>query len=205
MSELELVLRQCGICLESHPAADDVNMCSDKSHDGMCRGCAVSYLSNKIDSAFLGSCPTMLCPCLHTDGKRRRILDYKQWRALVPEKDLKEHGLLADSILAFLCGGCHSLKSLQIASSEEQILQAHGLVRKSIEAVGSSAGFDAFIDELNQFASGELSVEEFYTRICTVHFSGIMVSSLQASTFISVYLNVGFFLSYFLSYSDNWY
>jgi hypothetical protein len=177
MSDVKHILNQCGICLESHPESEDVNMCSDKSHDGMCKGCAVSYISNKIDSAFLGSCPTMLCPCLHADGKRRRTLDYKQWRTLVPEKDVKEHSSLADSILAFLCGGCHSLKSLQITSTEEQILQAHGLVKKSIEAVSTSAGFEAFTDELNQFTSGELSVEEFYARICTVHFSGIMVSS----------------------------
>lgn len=179
MSDVKPILRRCEICLESHPASEDVNMCSDKSHDGMCKGCAVSYISNKIESAFLGSCPTMLCPCSHTDGKRRRTLDYKQWRTLVPEKDVKEHGSLADSILAFLCGGCHSLKSLQITSTEEQVIQAHGLVKKSIEAVGASAGFEAFIDELNQFTSGELSVEEFYNRICTVHFSGIMVSSKQ--------------------------
>ena len=175
MSDVKPILRRCEICLESHPASEDVNMCSDKSHDGMCKGCAVSYISNKIESAYLGSCPTMLCPCSHTDGKRRRTLDYKQWRYVVREKDVKEYSLLAESILAFLCGGCHSLKSLQVVSTDDQISQAQGLIKKSMEGTDNGAGYDIFLEDLRQFSLGELLVDEFYNRICTIHFSGSMV------------------------------
>ena len=176
MSETISSQVQCGICLESVLVTDCVHMCSDKTHSGMCKTCALSYISNKIESAFLGSCPTMLCPCTHSDGRRRRTLDFKQWRLLVPEIVVKEYTLLADSILAYLCGGCHSLKSLQITSTEEQITQAQGLVTKAIQSLGSTVNCETFMLELNQFSLGELSVEEFYSRICSVYFSGSMVS-----------------------------
>ena len=176
MTEVTSRQQQCGICLESVLEGESVHMCSDKTHDGMCKTCALSYISNKIESAFLGSCPTIFCPCTHTDGRRRRLLDYKQWRLLVSEKDVKEYTLLADSILAYLCGGCHSLKSLQITSTDEQNSQSHTLLKKAIESAGATVTFDGFIVELNQFAIGELSVEEFYNKICNVYFSGSMVS-----------------------------
>lgn len=120
----------------------------------------------------------MLCPCLHSDRKMRRTLDYKQWRLIVPEKDVKQHTLLADSILAYLCGGCHSLKSLQITSTEEQIFQAQIHIKTLLDA-SSDAAFETFIGDLNLFSFGELSVEDFYNRICLSHFAATMVRSNQ--------------------------
>lgn len=124
----------------------------------------------------------MLCPCLHVDKKMRRTLDYKQWRLLVPEKDVKQHTLLADSILAYLCGGCHSLKSLQIVSTEDQVFQAEGLIKASMEAGGIVGAFEIFLEDLNLFSSGDLSVEDFYNRVCLAHFAGTMVSNLALFT-----------------------
>lgn len=175
MSEISNAHLQCSICLESVFETDCVHMCTDKTHSGMCRGCTSSYISNKIESAFLGSCPTIHCPCSHTDGRMRRTLDFRQWKTLVSEKVAKDYTLLADSLLAFLCGGCHSLKSLQITSTDEQANQAHGLVKRAIDAVGAPASFEFFLLELNQFQQGEINVEEFYNRICTVYFPGSMV------------------------------
>ena len=167
----------CGICLESVLETDCVHMCCDKTHNGMCKGCTSSYISNKIESAFLGSCPTIYCPCLHADSKRRRTLDFKQWKLLISENVAKEYTLLADSLLAFLCGGCHSLKSLQIISTDEQVNQAHCHLKKAIDAIGVPVSFEMFLLELNQYQAGEMTVEEFYNRICTVYFSGSMVSN----------------------------
>jgi hypothetical protein len=168
--------RQCEVCLENLVENDSLHMCSDKTHHGLCKSCAFSYINNRIDSSFLGSCQTMICPCAHSDGKRRRILDFKQWRILVPQADLKKYTSLADSILAYLCGGCHSLKSLQIISTEEQIVLAEGILKKSIETVGGTELHDSFKHELNLFVLGELSVEDFYDRLAGEYFSRSMVS-----------------------------
>lgn len=179
MSEAETTQMQCGICLDLCVESNAVNMCGDQSHGALCKGCVVSYIGNKIDSAFLGSCPTITCPLLHSDTKRRRILDYKQWRSIVNEKHVKQYSLLSESILAFLCGGCHSLKSLQIVSTDDQVSQAHGLIKKSMEGTDSGAGYETFTEDLRQFSIGELLVDEFYNRICTIHFSGSMVSKVE--------------------------
>ena len=47
-------------------------------------------------------------------GKKRKLLLFEEWKILVPNSIQVKYTSLAQSILAFLCGGCHSLKSLDV-------------------------------------------------------------------------------------------
>ena len=47
-------------------------------------------------------------------GKKRKLLIFEEWKLMVPNTVHVKYTSLAQSILAFLCGGCHSLKSLDV-------------------------------------------------------------------------------------------
>lgn len=47
-------------------------------------------------------------------GKKRKLLIFEEWKLMVPNNVHVKYTSLAQSILAFLCGGCHSLKSLDV-------------------------------------------------------------------------------------------
>lgn len=127
----------CPICLDCVSTADAVNVCSDKTHGPSCRVCITSYIENQVQSAYLGTCPCITCPNLshvksksarnkdqqETEGntaepdgvgKKRKLLLFEEWKLMVPNSVQVKYTSLAQSILAFLCGGCHSLKSLDV-------------------------------------------------------------------------------------------
>jgi hypothetical protein len=167
----------CSICLEQlEPQSDTVHLCHDKSHPGNCRECVVNYIKNKIESAFLGTCPAMYCPHQHAKGKGRAILNYREWSKLVPANDLSRYSSLADSVLAFLCGGCHSLKSLQIKATPDQVEEAERSTKLMIEHAGGKELYESFCQDLFKFENGEERVEVFYSKLSTSYFSSVLVA-----------------------------
>jgi hypothetical protein len=109
----------CPICLDSDSDFPSEQLCPE-THDPVCQPCMTTYLSTKINDAFMGSCPTMQCPCLHS-GKKSVILDFPKWSAhLRAAKDgsqlLTRYQSLANSLLSFLCGACHTLKTIALPS-----------------------------------------------------------------------------------------
>jgi hypothetical protein len=169
---------QCEICLENKSNVDAIQFCSEEDHNGNsnCTNCTIAYITNKIETSFLGSCPTIFCPSSsHLDGKKK-ILDFRQWKNLLSPGDLKKYHSLADSLLAFLCGGCHSLKSLQINSTQEQLKIAKGIVKNKVETMGGTELYDSFIRDLNFFVLGDIIVEQFYAKLRDEYFPTSMIS-----------------------------
>jgi hypothetical protein len=65
-----------------------------------------AYVTSTVSSAFLGSCPNIFCPSTsHVHNKKRRIIPYNDWKSAVPNETNRRYNELANSLLAFLCGG----------------------------------------------------------------------------------------------------
>ena len=160
--------KKCLICLED--TCEDGGQspflcCPEESCSATHRECLARYVTNRIETAFLGSCPQMFCPTCDGNGKdrRRRILPFDSWSAMVSPNAVTKFSQLSDSLLAFLCGGCHVLKSLNLPSSPEHIRSAEASLSKLLDGLESSEfTFESLKSHVNDFQIGLLSVEDFY-------------------------------------------
>jgi len=174
----------CPIC--RGPPEDSTNFCHDKSHEMCCKVCISSYIESTVSSAFLGSCPVISCPSSsHQNGtKRKRILLYDEWSKTLPTEVSRRYVELANSLLAFLCGGCHALKSLDVgfdASSAQNI-------SKYFTDNQSSVTMDELSQNLSMFESGGLTVEECYASLIKDMFPNLMTltDSLAWEVFVNI-------------------
>ena len=158
----------CLVCLEVGVVREDGSSflcCPEESCKATHHECMVQYLTNRIETAFLGSCPIIYCPtCDRSGGKKRRILPYGSWSSIVSSNVVQKFTQLGDSLLGFLCGGCHVLKSLNLPFSLEHFRAAEESLRKILD-VGtehSEFTFESLKSHVNDFQMGQISVEEFY-------------------------------------------
>lgn len=171
---------KCPLCLDIYEEGGHL-FCNDKSHDPICSVCVISYIVYKIDNSFLGFCPKMICPCEHQD-KKVKILDFSEWSKsnIISFNIVHKYKSLASSTLSFLCGGCHSLKSLQLEISTQNCERGKKVLddlffaydNRKVESTtqmlpnkSSTTTIDAFLLKVNAYCSGNIDVDEFFTDI----------------------------------------
>eukprot|EP01038_Epipyxis_sp_PR26KG_P011614 gene11614-15552_t len=157
----------CPICME--PPTDPVNFCAVKNHESMCQLCAKSFLEYSISSAFYGTCPALFCPSC-SNQKKRSILGFEEWKTAMPMELVNKYVALANSLLAFLCGGCHALKSLDVGGDP-------GLSLVFLEEYFKNhldRSREEFEKDIALFVSGEIPMEKVYELITNVHFPQVM-------------------------------
>ena len=123
----------------------------------------------------MGVCPKMACPIDHHDGNPR-ILDYSKWKKSIPLDVTNKYDSLANGLLLFLCGGCHSLKSLRVNAFPQTVEQFH-VAKKQIEG-RIVLGHTIFeVDkELERFCHGISTVDHVFQKLVT------FLPSLQSDT-----------------------
>lgn len=159
----------CPICLGG--VENPVNYCED-NHESFCQGCMDSYVQSIVGSAFLGTCPIISCPSVFHDKKRRRILLYQKWKASIPHELVAKHTSLASSLLAFLCGGCHSLKSLDLGYEADPLASCYSKLQSACSTTAPSS-FNDLNNLLHMFCIGDKSVDETYDEIIKTFFPSL--------------------------------
>jgi hypothetical protein len=161
----------CPICLCD--IEDPVNIC-DENHESTCRGCLSNYLESNISSAYFGTCPQIVCPSTsHQKAKKKKILPIKEWSTIAPPEISTRYKALASHLLAFLCGGCHTLKTLDVGYEA-----THGTAANKISSLLGER-FPEYQDSLNQFCHGDIDLETFYTQLNSNFFPQLKVVSDQ--------------------------
>jgi hypothetical protein len=116
----------------------------------------------------MGYCPAINCPCEHKD-KKMKILDYSEWSTseFIPKEVNAKYQCFASSILAFLCGGCHSLKSLQIEPNQKDVERAKTqlLTLLSQNQKESAMKLELILVNIKNLLTGETSIEKMHNEI----------------------------------------
>lgn len=153
----------CQICLTY--IDNPINLCED-NHERFCTSCMSSYIQSTVSNSYMGSCPIICCPSeVHVKKKEKKIIKYEKWKEIVPMETSQRFTLLANSLLAFLCGGCHTLKSLDIGydPKNQEIIPS---IQEAIQIKGKNRSSFEYIKEMiNQFISGNCGLDEFYRNL----------------------------------------
>lgn len=161
---------QCPICLD--PVTDGVNPCSDKTHDPFCRDCASAYVENNVNSSYFGSCPVIYCPAVeHTKSKKKVILIFDDWKPLCSSETAMKYTAFANSISAFLCGGCHTQKSLDVGYNFDKAQELQKYFQK--EKINTS--IDELTNDIHQYMAGHVALEAFYEVITKLYIPKVHV------------------------------
>lgn len=122
----------------------------------------------------MGFCPTIFCPCEHRDMKLR-LLDYAAWSKseIVPSGTVAKFKSYAASILAFLCGGCHAMKSLQVDASTINYDGAVNYLVRYLKHPSDTTSIGCFLESIRQYCLGELTVNECFQEITDIYFTGL--------------------------------
>jgi hypothetical protein len=169
--ELELP-QQCSICLSE--VENPINLCVD-DHEATCRDCSSSYIESQISSSYFGTCPCITCPSLtHQKSKRKKILLFNRWSGVVHTETANRYKALASHLLAFLCGGCHTLKTLD--GGFEPNLSADCYLR--IESLLSEADkYSALRSMIASYSLGDIELEKFYEALNKTFFPQLSILS----------------------------
>jgi hypothetical protein len=169
--------KQCPICLDEPEEA--VHLCQD-CNDPICKGCMISYVRSTVMDAFLGSCPVIACPSAqHQQNKKRKLLNYKTWKVIVPNDASSKYVALAGSLLAFLCGGCHSLKTLDVGHDLTACSISINHLTSLLETKATSPDhkFPALEQLLEKYYQGDILLEETYDEIHKHFFPNLRTAS----------------------------
>lgn len=156
-------LKTCLICSDEIEAGHEVHCCSDKSHNPLCPDCHEGYINSIVSGAYLGSCPAVTCPnpgCLKT----RKIWRYDEWKLRVPPEMTAKYDKLGSSLMAFLCGGCHNLKSIDLGFDRSEATSA--AIQKYCDDSDGRVKCADFTSALERFQHGDISVDAFYEMLC---------------------------------------
>lgn len=167
----------CPICMDE--LTDPINLCTDKSHQSICKTCIVAYIESVINSAYNGSCPAINCPFIHSD-KRQRLLIYDEWIKIVSNDVIKKYNVLAKSLLLFLCGGCHKQSSLDVGFSSRETRLLAGLI--DVELIPQ------YVNDRTAFCNGALTLDNFYSLITKKYIKKI--TSVENSTAWKMFSNI---------------
>lgn len=125
----------------------------------------VSYFESTLNSAYMGTCPTIACPSVtHHKNKKRKLLTYSKWKDQMPGELGTKFTALASSLLAFLCGGCHSLKTLDLGHEANTSAACYDKLRKNLTDLVGRCRFTELMEVLQAFQYG-VSVEETYDTL----------------------------------------
>lgn len=187
----------CRICLDE--AVDPIHMCSastnmdiESNTQGVfttntmntteqsftCKTCFVHYLNNKVSTSFSGTCPILFCP-----SHSKTIIDYSDLSSIIPNELTAKYEKLADSLLMFLCGGCHISKSLCVESSPftcatakdklTLVLETSSLSNNTSMNTSMSTSTELttdqrlqqYLSDLIAYSTGKLSLDEFHLKL----------------------------------------
>jgi hypothetical protein len=157
----------CAICM--CPPDDPINLCHDTDHL-TCKECLISYITNKIETSYLGMCPDINCPFGHAD-KKHQTLNYNGWCNIVDTKLVKQYSLLADSLMLFLCGKCHTLKTIDVGFSATVTIT---------DIVTNDLVVDCY-NNIRKYDSGTISLDEIYELLTTKYIPDINSSIYKTS------------------------
>jgi hypothetical protein len=183
----------CPICLcpveaashedSSLSSASLSHLCSEpisRDHPCLHKECLIQSIDMQISQCFPGRCPNIVCPCgsgSHSD-KKSRILKFRSWSALMPPTAVAKYVDTAKTLTAFLCGGCHNSRSLNVDHNAEIADKARrGLI--DLLRKGTTSGTAPLAEEeiiaplmrdLDAYSTGTLPVQELYTLLTTSYF-----------------------------------
>lgn len=150
------IMDVCAICFDSD--INLLNLCvdDDVNHSKICKSCIENYIANTINSAYNGMCPTIYCPCTHSNNAKK-ILKYKKW-SQIPELTKLSEKLtkLANGLLELRCGKCHEHSSIFV----EYCTDYSPDVKKDFQEK-----FKAIDKELKLFIRGEAILNDTYQTI----------------------------------------
>ena len=149
----------CSFCFGDVDPSDLANnYCSAYAdHDPVCKQCLAYYIRERITSAFLGSCPIMHCPCVHP-SKTKKLLRFHEWRGVAGSDSFNRYEKLAESIVAFLCGTCHALRSLLVRYDPNEAPQG----RAELEAKLGETASESLFTAVERYCDGVVGVDEVY-------------------------------------------
>lgn len=150
----------------------------------------MKYINHLIDTSYFGTCPSVACPHFaHSNsnylatgdtntaplGKRRRLLIFSEWKNIVSAEVAEKFKQLASSLLAFLCGGCHALKSLDVGFDEVRAV-SYFKEYLSSEKANPTVSLADITNELQSYSSGCLTVEEIYAKLTKNSLPDLMIT-----------------------------
>lgn len=159
-----------------------MKMCEYEHEHNCCVECYTYDIECHINETNPGSCPPIYCALNHkniTTSHKKRIIPYNKWKKIVSPDAVKAHNKLYLSVLAFLCGGCHSLKNLNIQINDSDYESVSNKATQELMEIlannGNQRSIDALKDDLNRFATGDLLVDELLQSIINVYFPPQMI------------------------------
>jgi len=171
MSETEST---CPICL-CEPE-NGISLCCDR-HGMACRTCLTSMVEQTVNGAFFGTCPILACPDpTHSKTKKKKILSIAKWARIVPNDVGNRYKALASHLLAFLCGGCHSLKTLDVGFEANTSAPCYEHLQKVLtDSETGASRYEDLRKDLSTFCVGDIDLDEFYDMLNTRYFPQLSV------------------------------
>lgn len=162
----------CSVCREEIQSENFVNFCCedyDESHEPICNVCMCGFITRKVSESYLGTCPILKCPLTHSNGTSRN-LDFSKWTkaSWLTSETIKKYKNLANSTLAFLCGGCHSLKSISVAANPISTAQqetAWLTISSAMQRFGNGNSVEQFRFQLEGYRIGLVNLENIFESI----------------------------------------
>lgn len=158
----------CAVCMDACTTDRICEFCPDSHLEVLCGTCTGEYITQKISDSFLGSCPQILCPLKH-GAKQQRILRFGLWSKskYIAPAQVEKYTSLAKNLLAFLCSGCHRLKSLSVTAagvSSISQMSARSTLQNAMRV--SPEKYTAFDEALQCYTNGISTADDFYTTLC---------------------------------------
>jgi hypothetical protein len=167
---------KCDLCLDEIDPNQvaPVRFCKDLSHPAICEDCMGAYITHKINDSVMGFCPTITCPCNH-QNKIAPVLKFQDWSncKCVTTETVTRYRRLAESVLSFLCGGCHNQKTISVESktNEEKDTAWQALVKdiKDREKEKGDTILTEFQNMLATYCDGFISVDSLYDALTNTY------------------------------------
>lgn len=170
MMETEIT---CPICLCE--VENGLNLCCD-FHSSACRPCLTSMVESTINGAFFGTCPVLSCPDpTHQESKKKKILQMNKWARIVPNDVTNRYKALSSHLLAFLCGGCHALKTLDVGFEANTGAPCYLHIQKLLTDAEGVSRYEDLRKDLLTFCMGDVELDEFYDILNTRYFPQLSV------------------------------
>ncbi|RYG65172.1 hypothetical protein EON64_12480, partial [archaeon] len=129
-------------------------------------------MESKIQSAYMGTCPIIHCPStMHHKSKKRRVIPYTKWKEALPAEISTKYNSLANSLLAFLCGGCHSLKSLDLGHESNRSANCYQQLARNLSDSAGNCKMAALETAVESYCLGGILVDEFYEDLLKSFFT----------------------------------
>lgn len=170
-------IAQCSICLDNFNSG--LTQCiNDARGQTSCPECMEQYVKSVMSDSFHGTCPIIYCPLCVTDkAKHRCILPYGSLVSSVLDCSIiNRYEDLAKSLLSIQCSNCHKRGSILVPYDGINRSQHLGEIQLSL-----AIDYTEFMDDVDKFGVGSLTVTEFYDRLMSTYFPAMPTSTDRAA------------------------